>query len=68
MTFFEFSAGSSFLSEHDPFRKPVSAFRDHALEGQRRIRPADASVGMSAHQMGGSGQRIRPSRLGSAAA
>ncbi len=33
---FELSSRSSFLLEHDLFRKPVSTFRDHALPKRRR--------------------------------
>src|SRR5262249_50808341 len=32
MTFFESSSRSNLFVEHDLFRKPVSTFRDHALE------------------------------------
>ena len=39
MTFPESSSHSSFLFEHDLFRKPLHTFRDHAL-GPERLDPA----------------------------
>jgi len=37
---FDRAGEKAFLVEHDLFRKPASAFRDHALGGARQKRPS----------------------------
>src|SRR5438128_10295419 len=42
----ESELGSSFLFEHDLFRKPVPTFRDHALVSPDRAHADDLGVGI----------------------